>query len=94
MAREFIHDVDRHRYLLRIDDALVSALDYIVNDNTISFTHTFTDSKLRGNGYAGEVVKFAVDDVEKTTSYRIIPMCWYAGQWFERNPERAALLSR
>jgi predicted GNAT family acetyltransferase len=94
MAREFLHDTDRHRYVLRVDDALVSAVDYVVNDNTISFTHTFTDPKLRGNGYAGEIVAFAIDDVENTTPYRVVPMCWYVGQWFERHPERAALLDR
>jgi predicted GNAT family acetyltransferase len=94
MAREFLHDTDRHRYVLRVDGALVSAVDYVQNDNSISFTHTFTDPKLRGNGYASEIVTFAIDDVEKTTPYRVVPMCWYVGQWFDRHPERAALLER
>jgi predicted GNAT family acetyltransferase len=94
MAGELIHDVDQHRYVLRVDGALVSAVDYVVNDDHISFTHTFTDPKRRGNGYAGEVVAFAVDDVENSTPYRIVPMCWYVGQWFDAHPDRAALLTR
>ncbi|SDY39796.1 GNAT family N-acetyltransferase [Herbiconiux ginsengi] len=94
MAREFSHDADQHRYTLRVDGAMASAVDYVVNDNTISFTHTFTDPKKRGQGLAGEIVSYAVDDVEATTPYRVVPMCWYVGQWFDRHPERAGLLSR
>ncbi|RFA18274.1 GNAT family N-acetyltransferase [Subtercola boreus] len=94
MAREILHDTDRHRYLLRIDGALVSAADYVESDTSISFTHTFTDPKLRGQGYANEVVTFAVDDVEQNTALRIVPMCQYVGQWFDEHPERSALLER
>jgi predicted GNAT family acetyltransferase len=82
------------RYVLRIDDALVAAADFVVKDTSISFTHTFTDPKLRGKGYAREVVDFAVDDVEKNTDLRVIPMCWYVGKWFDERPERAGLLTR
>lgn len=94
MAREFEHDAERRRYTLKVDGALVSAVDYVANEGTVSFTHTFTDPKQRGHGYAGEVVAFAVDDVETTTDARIIPMCWYVGTWFDEHPERASLLTR
>ena len=94
MAREFSHDEDAHRYVLRVDGALVSAVDYVVNDNHISFTHTFTDPKQRGHGYAGEIVSYAVDDVEQNSGNRIVPMCWYVGKWFDEHPERAGLLER
>jgi len=94
MAREFLHDEAQHRYSLRVDGAMVSAVDYVVNDGHISFTHTFTDPKQRGHGYAGEIVAFAVDDVESTTDHRIVPMCWYVGKWFDEHPERAGLLTR
>jgi predicted GNAT family acetyltransferase len=94
MAREFSHDEADRRYTLRVDGALVSAVDYVVGGAQISFTHTFTDPKQRGHGYAGEIVAYAVDDVEATTEYRIVPMCWYVGKWFDEHPERAPLLSR
>ncbi|MDF2442702.1 MAG: uncharacterized protein JWR01_905 [Subtercola sp.] len=94
MASELLHDEERHRYSLRVDGALVSAADYVLRDNTISFNHTFTDPKLRGRGYANEVVTYAIDDVEQNTTYRVVPMCWYVGQWFDEHPERGALLAR
>ena len=94
MARELIHDADKRRYELRIDGALVCALDYVLRPESISFTHTFTDPKLRGQGLAGQLVGYAMDDVEKNSVRRVIPMCWYVGKWFDEHPDRAALLIR
>lgn len=88
------HEPDARRYTLHIDGELVSALDYAINGEQISFTRSYTNPAKRGNGYAGRLVEFAVDDVESTSSRRIVPMCWYVGEWFDRHPERAALLSR
>lgn len=94
MDKKLAKEPDAHRYTLRIDGELASSVDYSVNENAISFTHTFTNPKLRGKGLAAEIVEFAVNDVESTTAYRIVPMCWYVGQWFDERPERAGLLSR
>ncbi len=94
MSKELSKEPDAGRYTLRIDGELASSVDYSVNGNSLSFTHTFTDPKRRGQGLAGEIVRFAVDDVEATTGYRVVPMCWYVGEWFDQNPDRAGLLSR
>jgi uncharacterized protein len=94
MPKTFAHEQDDRRYTLRIDGDLASAVDYTVNGNLISFTHTFTDPHRRGQGLAGDIVTFAVDDVEANTAYRIVPMCWYVGEWFDNHPERADLLTR
>jgi predicted GNAT family acetyltransferase len=94
MGKELTHDVEARRYVLRVDGALASAVDYVVNEGHISFTHTFTDPRQRGKGLAGEIVEFAVDDVEANTEYRVVPMCWYVGKWFDEHPERAELLTR
>ena len=94
MGKTFTHEPDANRYVLRIDDELIAVVDYVVNGDSISFNHTFTNPSKRGNGYAAEIVAFAVDDVEKTTERRIVPMCWYVGEWFDKHPERAGLLAR
>ncbi len=67
MAKDFAHEPDAHRYALRVDGQLVAVVDYAINGQSISFTRTFTNPPFRGKGYAGEVVAFAVDDVEKTS---------------------------
>ena len=94
MAKTFENDTAAGRYVLKIDGDLVASADYSINGDSISFPHTFTNPKLRGQGYAGEIVEFAMDDVEKNTTRHVVPMCWYVGKWFDEHPERAELLTR
>jgi predicted GNAT family acetyltransferase len=94
VSSEFSHEPDARRYVLRIDGELVAVVDYVVLGKSISFTHTYTAPHRRGHGYAAEVVEFAVNDVEASGDVRIVPMCWYVGEWFEKHPERAGLLTR
>jgi len=94
MSKQFDHEADAGRYVLRIDGDLVAVVDYALSPTSISFTRTFTSPPFRGKGYAGEIVEFAVNDVESTSDRKIVPMCWYVSDWFEAHPERAALLTR
>lgn len=94
MSDELLHEADAQRYVLRRGDTIAALVDYRVNGNAVSFTHTFTQPAMRGQGLAARVVEFAVDDVEATSSRRILPMCWYVADWFEAHPERAELLTR
>ena len=94
MSKQLTHEPDASRYTLIVDGQLAVVADYRINGDAISFHHTFTQPNLRGRGLAGEVVEFAVDDVEKNSDRRIVPMCWYVADWFEAHPERAALLTR
>jgi predicted GNAT family acetyltransferase len=94
VTKEFLHEEDANRYVLRIDSQLVAIVDYRINGNAISFTRTFTTPAHRGKGLAAEITDFAATDVETTSTRRIVPMCWYTGEWFEKHPERSALLSR
>ena len=94
MSKQLTHEADANRYTLVIDGQLAAVADYRINGDAISFHHTFTQPNLRGRGLAGEVVEFAVDDVEKTSTRRVVPMCWYVAQWFDEHPERASLLTR
>jgi hypothetical protein len=93
VSKNFSHDEDARRYVLRDGDDLIAVVDYVVNGDAISFNHTFTNSSKRGHGFAGEIVEFAVNDVERSSSRHIVPMCWYVGEWFDKHPDRAALLS-
>jgi predicted GNAT family acetyltransferase len=94
MGKTFSHETDASRYVLKIDDELVAVADYRINGDSISFNHTFTNPKLRGHGYASEIVEYAMDDVEKTSERHVVPMCWYVAKWFDEHPERASLLTR
>ena len=93
MAFSFAHEPDAERYTMTQDGELFALVDYKVNGDSISFHHTYTNPKQRGHGYAGRVVEFAVNDVAENSSRHIVPMCWYVAEWFDKHPERAALLA-
>lgn len=92
--REFAHEPDAKRYVLRIGGRLVCVVDYAINGSSISLTRTYTQPADRGHGFAAELVEYAVNDIGAGSDRRIVPMCWYAGDWFEKHPERAGLLTR
>lgn len=94
MAHTFANEPDARRYSMRDGDTLLGVLDYAANDSEIALTRAFTLPPFRGKGYAAELMEFAVNDIETSSTLRIVPSCWYAAEWFERNPERAGLLSR
>jgi predicted GNAT family acetyltransferase len=90
---EFRNAEHASRYEMAIDGTLVCILDYRVNGSRVSFPRTFTLPQFRGNGYAAQLVEWAVDDVAAHADRRIVPMCWYVGDWFDKHPERAGLLA-
>jgi len=94
MTREFANEKDANRYVLRDGDTLLATVDYASNGHAVSFTRAFTSPQFRGQGLAAEIVEYAVNDVEASGDLRIIPMCWYVGEWFDKHPERAGLLDR
>ncbi len=94
MTPELTHEPDAQRYTLRHGDQLIAVVDYRINGAAVSFTHTYTAPARRGRGHAAEVVAFAVDDIERNSTRRVVPMCWYVADWFAQHPEREALLTR
>lgn len=94
MAKEFRRAEDASRYELHLDGALVGVLDFHENAESVSLVRSFTTPPFRGRGLAGELVAFAVDDIESSGARSVVPMCWYVGEWFEQHPEKAHLLTR
>lgn len=94
MQPELSHEPDARRYALRLGSQPVCILDYRIDDDAISLIRTYTQPAERGNGYAAQLVDFAVNDIEATTTYRVVPMCWYVAQWFQEHPDRIGVLER
>ena len=46
--------------------------------------HTFVDDSLRGQGIAGQLVKMAVEQIQKSGG-KVIATCSYAAHWLEKN---------
>ena len=92
VQKELTHEADARRYVLRVNGDIASVLDYRELGDSVAFTRAFTNPPYRGSGLAGELVEFAVDDVEANGGRRIVPSCWYVGDWFGRHPDRAGLI--
>lgn len=84
------HEPDANRYTLHVGDQLVSVLDYREAGDTTSFTRTFTLPQHRGAGHADTLTTFAVADAAER-GLKVVPMCWYVAEWFDRHPEQAHL---
>jgi uncharacterized protein len=76
-----------------VDGELVSVLEYLDHGTGTVMHHTVTIPKSRGNGYAAQLVEYAVNDVESRGRGPITPSCWYVSDWFDRHPERSELLA-
>lgn len=93
MATEFVHDEAAHRYTMLVGGEPVSFLEYRDHGSSVVFHHTVTVPRFRGRGFAAQLVEHAVDDVQASGRGPITPSCWFVAEWFDRHPERAALLA-
>lgn len=79
------HDVAQNRFALDLDGETVFT-EYRLTPGVITFFHTLTPSKLRGRGLAGTVVKAALD-FARAENLKVVPQCWYVGQYMDTHPE-------
>lgn len=69
-----------------IENELLCHLDYTLNENIMTVTHTAVPQKLSGRGIAGELTKAALA-VAKENNWKINPVCSYTATYFKRHPE-------
>jgi predicted GNAT family acetyltransferase len=92
-ALEATRDDAGSRYVGRVSGELVSEIDFRLDGDTMVITHTGTDPAHRGQGYAGELTRHALDDA-RGRGLRVVPRCPYTATWIEEHPEYADLVSR
>ena len=85
------HQVDEHRFLIRLPDGIGELLYSIAGPALLDLYHTEVSPRLRGRGIAGELVA-AVCSYARETGSRLIPSCSYVDAWFRRHPEQQDLL--
>ena len=54
--------------------------------------HTVTTRAHRDHGLAGQVVRFALDDI-RAAGRQVIPSCWYVARFIDEHPEYADLVA-
>ncbi len=80
------------RYELLEDGVVIGFADYQVRGETVVFPHTVINPERRGEGLGAVLVQGALDDV-RPTGQKVVPACWYVGQFIDTHPEYADLLA-
>lgn len=82
---ELRHNPEQNRYELRFGDEVAGVADYVLGDGVISFTHTKIDASYEGRGLAGQLVKYALDDVRAADQHKVLAVCPYVERWIQRH---------
>lgn len=89
---ELINNEQAFRYEADADGEVVTQIDYLVEGDVVVFTHTGTPVAHRGQGYAGILTKFALDDL-RARGLKVRPLCPFTGAWIASNPEYRDLVA-
>ncbi|EPH06106.1 hypothetical protein HMPREF1531_00754 [Propionibacterium sp. oral taxon 192 str. F0372] len=73
------------RYEAYEDGELVCQIDYLLDGNVVSFTHTGTPVAHRGRGLASKLTSFALNDVRRR-GRKVRPLCPYTAQYIKSHP--------
>lgn len=69
-------------------DEVVGYVDYVAEPEQVVLTHTVVPERYAGRGYAGEIVKFVLDDI-RSSGKKVVPVCSYVQAYIKRHPEYA-----
>lgn len=90
---ETTKNVDENRFEIHVDGKLAGFVDYQVADlGVIELPHTEVDEAYSGQGLAGQLVQFALDDI-RSQGYLVNPICPYVKSWIEKHPDYADLVA-
>ena len=81
------------RYELVDGDAVVALADYRDQGTVRVLPHVETDPAHRGQGLAGQVVAFALEDI-RAQGMTVVPACPFAAQYVNEHPEYQDLVQR
>jgi predicted GNAT family acetyltransferase len=82
-AYEVIHMPTDSRFEIRIGEHR-ALLEYQIADDTMTITHTFVPTELRGKGLAAILAEAALG-FAKVSNLKVIPECSYIAVYMKRN---------
>ncbi|MDK1029622.1 MAG: GNAT family N-acetyltransferase [Anaerolineae bacterium] len=89
---DVIHNKNANRFEITIDGH-VAVLDYLLMDQTITFTHTGVPPAIENRGLGSKLVKTGLD-YAKEKGQNVKSMCWFVSKYIRRHPEYQDLLSQ
>ena len=77
---------DLRRYEISVDSKLAGFAKYSVRPYRVIITHTETFDEFEGQGLAGKLIKFALDDI-RARDLEVVPLCPFAAAYIDKHPE-------
>ena len=77
---------DQDRYEGRLDDELAGFAAYHRRPGLVAFVHTEVDDRFAGQGVAGAIVRFGLDDA-RARGEAVLPFCPYVNGWIRQHAE-------
>ncbi len=82
---EIRHNTKTDRFEAHVDGG-VAFIEYIIDGDEITFTHTKVPKEAEGKGVAGKLVLAAMV-YARNAKLRVIPKCPYVAAWMKRHHE-------
>ena len=79
-----IHNTEHKRFEVRLDSH-IAELNYRLNGDTITFTHTGVPSALEGRGI-GSLLVGAGLKYAKENNLKVKSLCWFVDKYMQRHP--------
>lgn len=92
MEYTIIHNSDRERFEVRIDDTTGAFTDYMDVGTRRIFDHTVTDSRYQGHGLASALIRHALD-ATRAEGRQITSSCAFVSRFLEEHPEYQDLVA-
>ncbi len=83
---EVIDDKEQSRYEVHLGGETIAVADYVKQPGLVSFTHTETFARHRGQGHAGRMIDQALRDA-RDEGLEVIPFCWFVASYIGDHPE-------
>ncbi len=87
-----IDNEEKKQYEFHIDHR-IAKIEYIKTDDKIILTHTEVPKELEGMSIGKNLVRMALEDIEKKKLI-LVPLCPFVAGYIKRNPEWKKLLMK
>ena len=93
MEPELADNPSASRYELHMGGDLAGFVEYKLghHDSVISLLHTKVDDAFQGQGLAGHLARYSLDDARKR-GLSVLPFCPYINSWIKKHPEYTDLV--
>jgi predicted GNAT family acetyltransferase len=92
MSTNVVHDIEKHRYEIFMDQERVGLMDYELKPGEIHLVHTEVLPAHQGNNLAAILLRESLADIRQRGKEKVVPVCSYTVRYMELHPETQDLL--